>query len=265
MNYRVEDVANVYESLLGNNHFSIKVNANFDVGGDLTQAIMFVNKQPFSIAEVPMETMQLKFEFFINVDSDIYKLDIEHELNAILGYKSIDFVSNGEQYTLNSYLNMGGTLSVPYMELGNFKQVYTYSGTCFINKKQGGVIISNDIETYLTFNGITDRVYLLSGSTNNIRDTDAPTRANQLESSAIVRAQGVARNINILGQKNELCSKLMQYIEVSENTPNLNAPIKLKRVYPDFVAEHDCVMVAGLITEEAGAPLSIQLGLQKKQ
>ena len=262
---RIEDLASVYANLLNNKHFNIKVNSNLDFDDEsIVQGIIFAARRPFSITGLNSETMELNFEFYVNVKNEQIKLDTLKEISKILGSKKGVFESENNTYTYNSFLEFARPVSAPIVDMGNFTQVVLVNGTCFVSSQSSGIEISNDIETYLTFKSIKDRVYLQSGTTNNVRDLDAPTKANHKESSAKNKTQGVARNLNIISMRNSLCTLLKKYIEVADEDYDINEEIIIEKVYPDFTITKTCVITNATLIEEAGTPLLIQLTLQTK-
>lgn len=263
MNIRIEDIAKIYNDLIGN-HFNIEVNCNLDVNGTQTQGIMFATRRPFAVSGLKAEALDINLEFYVNVTSKMNKLELLTEISKLLGTKQGSYTSNGEEFTYSSFLEFGRPTSAPLVDMGNYKQVIFVNGSCFVSAKSGGVKMSNDIKTYLTFNGKRGRVYPKIININNVREVDAPTKANCNESGAQVKTQGVARSLSIYDLRDDICKELEKYIEITSEDTDPNATITIERQYPDFTVTKTCVITSGIITEIPGSFLVIELGLQKQ-
>lgn len=264
MKYRVEDIAQIYNNILGNSHFNLEVNCNLKTDGDRTQGILFAARRPFAISGLNAETLEINIEFYVNVRHHVAKLDILDEISKILGTHTGTFESQGVEYTFNSFLEFGRPTSAPLVDMGNFTQVIFVNGSCYISAVNGGVKMSNDIKTYLTFNGVRGQVYPKVANVNNVREVDAPTKANENESSAQIKTQGVARSLTIYDLRDDICTELEKYIEVLDDTSDPAEPITVERVYPDFTVTKTCVITAGTIVEVPGSFLCIDISLQKQ-
>ena len=153
---------------------------------------------------------------------------------------------------------------MPLVDCGKYKQVIYINGSCFVSPVNGGAKMSNDIKTYLTFNGVRGRVYPKIVNINNVRDVDAPTKANENENAAQVKTQGVSRSLTLYDLRDEICTELEKYIEVTDEFGDPNRLIEIERIYPDFTVKKKCVITSGIIQEVPGAFLCLEIGLQKQ-
>lgn len=260
---KVEDLAKVYQNMLGA-HYDIDVNCNLNLNGGAIQGIMFVAHRPFAVTGLKAETLELNFEFYVDATIKEKKLDVMEELKQILGTKEGKFISEDIEYTYSSFLEFCRPTSAPLADEGRYRQVIFIHGSCFVSPVNGGVKMSNDIKTYLTFNGIRGRVYPKIVNINNVRDVDAPTKANENENAAQVKTQGVSRSLTLYDLRDDICTELEKYIEVTDEFGDPNKLIEIERVYPGFTVKKKCVITSGIIQEVPGAFLCLEIGLQKQ-
>ena len=267
MLFKLEDLVTVYMGLLGKNYYNIEINCNLNVRSQATvEGIMFAARKPFSISGLGAQTVELNFEFYVNVTRTQGKLNaLDNIANKILGTKTGEFKSNGLNLTYNSFLEFGRPISAPVVDAGQFTQVVMVNGSCFVSLKEGGVMMSNDIITSLTFKGVTERVYPDTVSIFNQRVPDIPQKLNMNESTAIAEKQNISRTLRIYLRRTPLHNALIDYIENLDDTADTNEPIIITRKYPNSTIGKDCILLTGNIIERPGAFAIMELVIQRKQ
>jgi len=264
--FRYEDLARAYQDRLGI-RYRIKILSDIDFENEesIIQGVMYADETQFSIDINTIYSLGIYIEFEIPIEQEFTKHDITLALRSICGKLSGVISSNNKEYTYDSFLNMRRPITAPTVQNGEYVQVLSVEGTCFVSAVDGGAMMSNEIITNITINGVTGRVQTVAGTVSNIRDVESPTKFNNNESTAIVKTQGVGRNVKILSMRDRVCEEIQRAIENINSETELNVPVIIERIYPSFKSRIDCVLAAGSIIENPGAFLILDLNLQKRQ
>lgn len=260
---RIEDLATMYNELLGDSYFDLAVNTNIDYMQSKTQAVIYATRRPFAIPNLDAETIELAFEFYINVDNPNTMYDMLNAINNINGLKEGSFDSNDNTYTYTSFLTFPRPLSAPQADTGSLMQVVQLTGTVFISNSISGIKMGNDVRTYLTIDETREEVFVSSSNIANTRESDAPTKLNQNQAQTKAKTQSVIRTLNIYDMRSTFCDNLEKIIEASDSG-ELNLPVTLERVYPTHTVTVESVITSGTIVENKGAFMTINLTLQKR-
>ena len=145
--FRIEDLAKVYQNILGNSYYSIDVYSNLKVDGNIIQGIIKPYRRPFKLSNIKAETVELILEFYISVRKNKEKLDEFSDLAKICGLKKGTFTSNNKTYTYHSFLDFASPANAPVADFGDYTQVVILNGTCLVSEASGGAMVSNELKT----------------------------------------------------------------------------------------------------------------------
>lgn len=271
--YRIEDLAKVYENILGSPYYSIDVYSNLKIDGNVVQGILKPYRRPYKLSNIKAETVELIFEFYISVRKTQDKFDELSTLSKICGLQKGTFESNGKTYTYHSFLDFASPANSPIANFGDYTQVVVITGTCLVSEVDGGALVSNEIKTKLTFNcgtdeEIEDYVEILNVQYGNTEQTESPILANSDTAKSFNRAQNSSFAYTILLQKNKVGKRLLKAARKIEPF-ELNEIIKVTDYYPAFDNDgpfnisNDCIVAGCDFAGQAGAFATITLTLQE--
>lgn len=271
--YRIEDLAKVYENILGSPYYSIDVYSNLKIDGNAVQGILKPYRRPYKLSNIKAETVELIFEFYISVRKTQDKFDELSTLSKICGLQKGTFESNGKTYTYHSFLDFASPANSPIANFGDYTQVVVITGTCLVSEMDGGALVSNEIKTKLTFNCGTDNeiedfIEVLSVQYGNTEQTESPILANSNTAKSFNRAQNSSFAYTILLQKNKIGKRLLKAARKIEPF-ELNEIVKVTDYYPAFDGDgpfntfNDCVVVGCDFVGQAGAFATVTLTLQE--
>lgn len=268
--YNMEDLAKVFQNILGDNHYSIDVYSNLNIDGNVVQGLMKPYRRPFKLSNIKAETVELTFEFYISVRKLQNKLDELATISKICGLRKGTFTSNGKTFNYHSFLDFATPANAPVTDFGDYTQVVVVNGTCLV-AEPNGAMVSNDIRTTLTINPDTDdelsgELEVLTYSFGPINSTESPQMANSIVAQAFNKTQSYNYTYTILVLKNTINERL---VKAARNIQpfGLNENVRIKDAFPAFANEpfevkNDCVVVGCAFVGQAGAFATIQLSLQ---
>lgn len=268
--FNMEDLARVYQNLLGDKYYSIDVNCNLSLDGNAVQGIMKPYRRPFKLENIHAETIEVSFEFYISVRKVDKKLDELKTLSKICGYQKGSFTSCNKTFNYHSFLDFATPASSPIVDYGDYTQCICIVGTCLVSASNGA-LVSNEIKTYLTINPnteneLTGQLEVLSFSYGVAKITESPQMANQEFAKGYNKSQSYTYNYTVLVMKNKICERL---VKASRNIEpfGLNEVVKIKDIYPQFTteefsAETECIVTNCAFSGSAGAFATIEFSLQ---
>lgn len=270
--YKIEDLAKVYENILGSPYYSIDVYSNLKIDGAAIQGIIKPYRRPYKLSNIKAETVELIFEFYISVRKKQDKLDELSTLSKICGLRKGTFTSNGKSYTYHSFLDFASPANSPIADFGDYTQVVVITGTCLVSEADGGALVSNEIKTKLTFNAGTDKeisdfVEILNVQYGDTKQTESPILANQNTAKSFNRAQNSSFAYTILLQKNKVGKRLLKAARKIEPFA-LNEIVKVTDYYPAFDTDgpfsnsNNCIVAGCDFVGQAGAFATVTLTLQ---
>lgn len=270
--FRMEDLAQIYQNILGDNHYSIDVYSNLSIDGNVVQGIMKPYRRPFKLSSVKSETVELVFEFYISVRKRQNKLDELSTLSKICGLKKGAFTSNNKTFTYHSFLDFATPANTPVVDFGDYTQCLVITGTCLVSENTGGLMVSNEITTSLTFNPdttneISGQVEVLNISFAESKQTESPVLANSNTAKSFNKAQNTSYTYTILVAKNAVCKRLVKAARKIEPF-GLNEIVQVTDNFPAFDDDgafsqtNNCIVVGCSLIGQAGAFATIDLTLQ---
>lgn len=268
--FNMEDLAKVYQNILGDNHYSIDVYSNLKIDGNVVQGIMKPYRRPFKLQNINAETIEVTFEFYISVRKLQNKLDELATISKICGFRKGTFESNGKTYTYHSFLDFATPANAPITDFGDYTQVVVVTGTCLV-AEPNGAMVSNDIKTFLTVNPDTNEeiegeLEVLTYSFGVTKTPESPQMSNEIFAKTFNRSQSYTYSYSIIVLKNAICERLVKAAG-NINPFELNEIVKIKNTFPAFTnasfeITNDCVVTNCSLTGQAGAFATIQLTLQ---
>lgn len=268
--YNMEDLAKVFQTLLGDNHYSIDVYSNLNINGNIVQGIMKPYRRPFKLPEIKAETVELTFEFYISVRKQQTKLDELSTLSKILGFKKGSFTSNGALFNYHSFLDFASPANAPITDFGDYTQCVIITGTCLVSEPNGA-LVTNEIKTTLTINPdkaneFSGNLEVLNYSSGPTKTAESPQMANEIAARTYNKSQSYSYTYTILVIKDKLHERLVKAARNKEPF-GLNEVIRLKDTFPAFYNEafecvNDCVIVECSLLCQAGTFATMQLVLQ---
>lgn len=271
--FRIEDLAQVYQNILGNSYYSIDIYSNLKVDGNVIQGIIKPYRRPFKLSNLKAETVELIFEFYISVRKHQAKLDELSDLAKICGLKKGTFISNNKTFTYHSFLDFASPANAPVADFGDYTQCVVITGTCLVSESSGGALVSNEVKTELTFNAgtqseITGAVEVINVGFGETKQTESPQMANSTTAKSYNKAQSSNFTYTIIVQKNAVCKRLVQ--AARKILPfGLNEIIKVKDTFPAFddngafSTTTDCIVADCSFSGQAGAFATISLTLHE--
>lgn len=268
--FNMEDLAKVYQNILGDNHYSIDVYSNLKIDGNVVQGIMKPYRRPFKLQNINAETIEVTFEFYISVRKLQNKLDELATISKICGFRKGVFTSNGKSYTYHSFLDFATPANAPVADFGDYTQVVILTGTCLV-AEPNGAMVSNDVKTVLTVNPDTNEeiqgeLEVLTYSFGVTKTPESPQMANEIFAKTFNKSQSYTYSYTIIVLKNAICERL---VKAARNIHpfGLNEIVKIKDSFPVFTNEkfdiiNDCVVTSCSLIGQAGAFATIQLTLQ---
>lgn len=267
--FNMEDLAKVYQNILGDNHYSIDVYSNLKIDGNVVQGIMKPYRRPFKLQNINAETIEVTFEFYISVRKVQNKLDELATISKICGFRKGTFESNGKTYTYHSFLDFASPANSPIANFGDYTQVVVVTGTCLV-AEPNGAMVSNDIRTTLTINPdtaneLSGELEVLTYSFGPTNSPESPQMANSIVAQTFNKTQSYNYTYTILVLKNAISERL---IKAARNIQpfGLNENVRIKDTFPAFTdepfeVENNCVVVECAFVGQAGAFATIQLSL----
>ena len=268
--YNMEDLAKVFQTLLGDNHYSIDVYSNLNIDGNVVQGLMKPYRRPFKLSNIKAETVELTFEFYISVRKLQNKLDELATISKICGFRKGTFTSKGKTFNYHSFLDFATPANAPVTDFGDYTQVVVVTGTCLV-AEPNGAMVSNDVKTTLTINPdtgneLSGELEVLTYSFGPTKTPESPQMANNTIAKTFNKKQSYNYTYTVLLLKNAICERL---VKAARNVQpfNLNEIVKIKDTFPAFTdesfeAENNCVVVECAFIGQAGAFTTIQLSLQ---
>lgn len=268
--YRIEDLAKVYENILGSPYYSIDVYSNLKIDGAAIQGIIKPYRRPYKLSNIKAETVELIFEFYISVRKKQDKLDELSTLSKICGLRKGTFTSNGKSYTYHSFLDFASPANSPIADFGDYTQVVVITGTCLVSEADGGALVSNEIKTELIINPgkeneISGEIEVLSMGFGNTKTSESPQLINKTAACTFNRSQNYNYTYTIIVQKNKIGERLIKAARNIEPFA-LNEIVKIKDKFPVFSEESftvttECVVLDCSYSGMAGAFGTITLTL----
>lgn len=267
--YNMEDLAKVFQNILGDNHYSIDVYSNLNIEGNVVQGLMKPYRRPFKLSNIKAETVELTFEFYISVRKLQAKLDELATISKICGFRKGTFTSKGKTFNYHSFLDFATPANAPVTDFGDYTQVVVVTGTCLV-AEPNGAMVSNDIRTTLTINPdtaneLSGELEVLTYSFGPTNSPESPQMANSIVAQTFNKTQSYNYTYTILVLKNAISERL---IKAARNIQpfGLNENVRIKDTFPAFTdepfeVENNCVVVECAFVGQAGAFATIQLSL----
>lgn len=268
--YNMEDLAKVFQKILGDNHYSIDVYSNLDINGNVVQGLMKPYRRPFKLSNIKAETVELTFEFYISVRKLQNKLDELATISKICGFRKGTFTSKGKTFSYHSFLDFATPANAPVTDFGDYTQVVVVTGTCLV-AEPNGAMVSNDIRTTLTINPgtaneLSGELEVLTNNFGTTKTTESTQMANKTSASAFNKNQVSTYTYDVIVIKNAICERLIKAARGLQPF-GLNEIVKIKDTFPAFTdepfeAENECIVTDCNYAGSAGAFATIRISLQ---
>lgn len=166
------------------------------------------------------------------------------------------------KYNYTSFLQSDLPADPSRVSAGDFKGVYTVTGTMLLTKESGGLIISNSIKTELEIDDVSGVLKFLSSATALSKESESPTSIGQTQSKGYVNNQTNSFKLDLVYEDSPICNKLIELVNINTTEQSANIVVKYKKTYPSgLVIERDCIIVEMQEVLQAGAYATITITL----
>ena len=234
-----------------------------------TQVTFQAKRRPIAVDGVKSETLDIVLYFRVNV---LKKEQILKDIKKLLGFQTYTIATIGEValtpcYLINSYLSLDMPYGTPMNDCGEIMTDYTVTGTMLISNSNGGGVISNFIETKISFmNGLLKyegSLMTLNSRLKPAYTTDSPLYLGNNKGQARVLAKISAITVTCFNLNRELDNLLLQVIQGDKDINQ----ITLTRTYNNNgimdESTKNYIIIDGSIDENAGAFQTYSLTFQE--
>lgn len=265
----LEDLAKGYQSLL-DNRLVVVIDQQIDTKETRIPVVMHATRRPYKIEDIDSEAIEISFGSYICCDQNVYQENI-NLLSKLLGYKKFTFESKGRTYKAFSFLDFDRPFGDPVVDSGKFMRTITLTGSVMISG-QTGALLSNEIETYITFN--KDKPNELTGKLEVLQAVDTLTTvpetaqmSNEITGKSFNSTQAQTKEYSVLLLNDEISKRLYKAVKGIEPF-ELNEKICVEEfltILGDRLSSNkDCVLNSLQLERSAGSFLVLKITLNER-
>lgn len=213
---KIEDVAKIYQDLLGHN-YDVNVNNILEFSKNKIPVCVYPTRRPYKVKGINSEVLEIYIEVYIPITERLNQDNILNHINqTINGLQEGEFESGGETWSFYSTLDFTRPLMPPQIDSGSFNQLLSLQGNILVSASDGAMLL-NDIEQTLT---ITEGETITTGELRVLRDDlnveNSPEQiflCNEKMGGAYNKTQMSGKTITILLMNDPLCKRLVMAME----------------------------------------------------